>query len=105
MPALLGVPSRQVVALCGDGSFNVGGCPLSHLPITKTRRVKPVEFQTAANIWDENRSGSEFCSLPLRVSLPVDVYGVAEGVAEGSNVGLGVGVPDGVGVGETSVPG
>ncbi len=53
----------------------------------------------------KTEAAAKFCSLPLQVNLPVDVYGVAEGEAEGSTVGLGVAEPDGVGVGETSVPG
>jgi hypothetical protein len=54
----------------------------------------------------KTKAAAKFFSLPLGVSLSVDVYGVAEGVGEGSTLGLGVGVPNGgVGVGETSVPG
>src|SRR6476620_10120617 len=44
----LGAPSRHAVALCGDGSFNVGGCSLLHAhcsPIGRTRRGElPVRF-------------------------------------------------------------
>jgi hypothetical protein len=53
----------------------------------------------------KTEAAAKFFSLPLRINLPVDVYGVGEGVAEGSTVGLGVAELDGVGVGETSVPG
>ena len=52
------------------------------------------------------KAAAKFFSLPLRVNLPVEFHGVAEGVAEGSTDGVGVGVPNGgVGVGETSDPG
>jgi hypothetical protein len=53
----------------------------------------------------KTKAAAKFFSLPLRINLPVDVYGVGDGVAEGSTVGLGVAELDGVGVGETSVPG
>ena len=53
----------------------------------------------------KTEAAAKFCSLPLQVNPPINVYGVAEGVAEGSTVGLGVAEPDGVGAGEMSVPG